>query len=283
MTAASWLSMDALRQYMGHYPASWNQKVFNTAYVFADGLREHGFTRLATDLTKFTTKLEERATSGRIEQALTEGEIQGKWKPLRRRIYTALLEIQTKPNIWVGSYGPGEPRTAVVRFVHAVNPAPGDVQGPYPVRESDLEDLPSIRRWLAKLPRGKIGQLRSWYKSKGRIMLFPKAYYHAVVIEPGQKRLRTEAREVNEIANLLASANYDRPLLYARILRREGLNGENVKSLLREGRTSPRSLEMRYGFRLSKRARLTPIAHLAQQPPPRFRLRGASERYRDWA
>lgn len=202
------------------------------ALVLADGLAEHGFVKLGRDLSK---------------AARDYGEYWNRWAPgsryglgvaprisakaIIRRVEEALTEIRNKPRIWSGL----RKTQAVIRYHHAISPSVSDVEGPFPATEADFVDLDSIRAWYHKTQRGKLGRIRTWRKEKGRIVLFPggRSIWNAISIEPGRPQLSIQAREIQEMTDLLRRARYLHPAMYARRLSRAGINKAKLESELR--------------------------------------------------
>lgn len=191
------------------------------ALVLADALAEYGYTKIASDLTKFLR----RYGSGPVPRSFSIRDAYEKaWDKLRRRMRDAVYDVEANVPVW---RRPDVP-SAVLRYTHATSPRFDDVAGPFPASAADFVDPDAIREWFARVAHRSLGRVRQWRRRPGQIIIFPATgAYHSIVIEPAQTRLRLPAREVQEMARRLQQRGYLEPARYARRLYREGIGLES--------------------------------------------------------
>jgi len=201
-----------------------------TTLVLADALAEHGFVKLAKDLTKAAKRFGAYWKQGYPYERI--GTKQPTARAIISRVEKAIEEVRTKPRVWSGT----KKTSAVIRYYHGIHPSPKDVEGPFPATEADFVDLDSIRAWWERVRGKKLGRIsRKWRKEKGKIVLFPEGRFswHSIVIEPGRSRLSVRAREIQEMVEPLRRAHYLYPAMYARRLSRAGFDRAKLESELR--------------------------------------------------
>lgn len=247
------------------------------ALVVGDGLQENGFSSIGTALIRFAKRMQKWRVER--EKAAHEHFAERKypdwnpyydydwpvklpkwseWKKITERVDDAIGQISRQtPRAVVRP----RPQQAVVTFHHKMG-GPPSIEGPYPIRPEDAEDLTTLRAWLKRTGAwGALGRA-TMRRERSRIIVFPqssKSYDpHSIVIDLGQSRQRLPAREIGRLADILRREGFAEPNRYARRLYRARIDEHRLQEMLWAAPTSSGSVEQRFGFRLlpgSKRLR----------------------------